>query len=177
MGDWSIFITYPDAPGRLFRHGRPVWSWRDSAFAPDVYIRSHLPANSFRTGYACNTGKYAQGMLTSIFFRLFSLAPRILSHLLLGFLRFEGISMRLAPLRYWPVMELGLAITSREFPEPLFHRHGHRLRGLCDQIGSQHFLVMFHYDRVLPRSLRFFKALISRLLSRWCRPMLGSSRI
>ena len=55
------------------------------------------------------------GISTSISLRLLTRAPRTLIHPE-GFLRSEGTGMNLVPLRYWPVIESGLAMISSAVP-------------------------------------------------------------
>ena len=56
------------------------------------------------------------GNFTSIFFKLFSAAPRTFSQPA-GFLRFSGIGIFTAPLKYCPVMDSGVFMMSSTVPQ------------------------------------------------------------
>ena len=60
--------------------------------------------------------KVPSGIETSMFFRLFALAPLITSFLPLPALRFRGTAISRSPRRNAPVSELGLLITSSTVP-------------------------------------------------------------
>ena len=120
------------------------------------------------------------GTDTSIFFRLFSRAPRTVSHLPLPARRRSGTSMRFFPLRYWPVRLLGSAITCSGVPADTTCPPSAPAPGPMSMSQSAERMVSSSCSttiRVLPRSRSRRRVSSSLSLSRWCRPMDGSSRI
>ena len=120
------------------------------------------------------------GKVTSMFFRLFSRAPRTVRNLPFPSRRCAGSSMRFLPLRYWPVRLLGSAITCSGVPADTTCPPSAPAPGPMSMSQSAARMVSSSCSttiRVLPRSRRRHSVASSLSLSRWCRPMEGSSRI
>ena len=120
------------------------------------------------------------GISTSIFFKLFSLAPRMRRLFPFPLRRFEGTGIFLAPERYWPVMLRGSAQMSSTVPWATTSPPWTPAPGPMSTIQSAARIVSSSCSTtisVLPRSRSSFSVLMSLSLSRWCSPMLGSSRM
>ena len=125
--------------------------------------------------------KVPSGMLAVTFCRLFSLAPLTVSQrppLAGGSRRTLGIGTWRKPERYWPVRLALLRITSSGVPSamtlpPWAPAPGPMsTRWSAARIASSSCSTT---STVLPRSRRRVSVFSSRSLSRWCRPIDGSS--
>ena len=120
-----------------------------------------------------------RGISTSMPFRLLARAPRTRKNRSLC-RRWAGTGMHRRPDRNWPVMESGLAMISSGVPWATTWPPCSPAPGPISTIWSAESMVSSSCSttmRVLPRSRIPFRVASSRALSRWCRPMLGSSRI
>ena len=117
MGLWSMFTTLsknsmpsmpPHLPGRVFMR---------FSSAPSFLKRISLTRDDFPLPETpVTTVKVPRGKETSMFLRLFSRAPRTVRNFPFPCRLRAGTSMRLRPLRYCPVRELGSAMTSSGVP-------------------------------------------------------------
>ena len=124
--------------------------------------------------------KVPSGILTSIFFRLFCLAPFTVRNLPLPLRLSVGTGIFLLPLRYCPVIERSQAFISSTVPCATTSPPCMPAPGPISTIWSAAYMVSSSCSTtisVLPRSRRRFNVAISLSLSLWCRPMDGSSRI
>ena len=128
-------------------------------------------------------GKRPQGNLhVDVFQVVLGDAPRISQKLAValaaGLGHFDTFCL---PLRYWPVMEPSQAfnLLGRAGADHLAAVDPGPRADVHNEVGGAHgvLVVLHHNAAVLPRSRRFFKVASSLSLSRWCRPMEGSSRI
>ena len=118
------------------------------------------------------------GIFTSIRFRLCSRAPRIHSASPLPRRRRAGTEMTRRPERYWPVIESGALRMRSSGPEATTRPPCAPAPGPMSTIQSADRIVSSSCSTtrmVFPRSRSRASVSISRRLSRWCRPMLGSS--
>jgi len=117
------------------------------------------------------------GISAEIFLRLL---PRALITLMVrrwfGGLR-SGISTDSSPVRYFPVSESGLFMMSAGCPGRPYGRHACRRRAdVEDMIGlPDGVLVVLDYDHGIAEVAQPLQGSNSRALSRWCRPIEGSS--
>ena len=120
------------------------------------------------------------GIRTSMFFRLFSRAPFTSRALPLPCRRFAGIGMRRSPRRKAPVMLSGQARIASSGPWQTTWPPCSPAPGPRSTIQSAERMVSSSCSTtstVLPRSRSRVSVAMSRRLSRWCRPMDGSSRM
>ena len=120
-----------------------------------------------------------RGIFTSIFFRLFSAAFRIVKNPA-GFLRTEGTGICSFPLKYCPVMDLGFCMISSAVPMATSCPPCSPAPGPISTTQSAARMVSSSCSTtisVFPKSLKCFNVASSLSLSLWCRPILGSSRI
>ena len=119
------------------------------------------------------------GNSTSIFLRLFSLAPRTTS--LRSFStarRFLGTDIFSAPDKYRPVILAGFCATSAGVPAATISPPCTPAPGPTSTKKSAAAIVSSSCsttNTVLPRSRKCLSVLINRSLSRWCKPIDGSS--
>ncbi len=121
-----------------------------------------------------------RGRWTSMFFRLFSAAPRITSSFSRPIRRFLGRGISFAPLRYCPVIDWGQLTISSSTPVATISPPCSPAPGPISMIWSAARIIASScstINTVLPRSLSLFSVSISRLPSAGCRPTVGSSQI
>ena len=107
------------------------------------------------------------GILTEIFFRLFSLAPVMLSHPL-GPRLTSGTGICFLPLKYCPVADSGICIISRAVPWATTSPPWEPAPGPMSTMWSASSMVSSSCSTtisVLPRSRRFFRVFRSLSLS------------
>ena len=120
------------------------------------------------------------GIFTFTFLRLFSAAPRISINFPLPSLRFSGTGITLLWLRYWPVIDFSQALISSTSPTHTISPPCTPAPGPTSTIQSAAYIVSSSCSTtitVLPKSRSLLSVLKSFSLSRWCKPILGSSRI
>ncbi len=121
-----------------------------------------------------------RGKLTSIFFKLCPAAPNTVKHFSFGMRRASGTGTYFRPLKYCPVIETGLPVISSIFPWATTSPPFSPAPGPMSTIQSAVRIVSSSCSTtitVLPRSLKCSSVSKRRRLSRWCRPILGSSRM
>ncbi len=119
------------------------------------------------------------GNATSTFFRLCSVAPLTTTSRDLDRLRrWAGTGMLIRPVRYAPVSDSGLAISSDTGPDTTMLPPCSPAPGPMSTTQSAARMVSSSCSTtisVLPRSRSRIRVSSSRWLSRWCSPMDGSS--
>ncbi|CFW33081.1 Uncharacterised protein [Bordetella pertussis] len=150
-------------------------SWRASATASVSLTRVDLPEPETPVTHT----RRAAGMRRSTDLRLLPVAPDRCSQ---GWSsatgRRAGISMARAPLRYWPVSDCGSVCTASGVPCATTWPPCSPAPGPMSTTQSAQRIMSSSCSTtmtLLPRSRRCCRVPISRSLSRWCRPMDGSS--
>ena len=124
--------------------------------------------------------KFPSGNLTVTFFRLCSVAPTISKYFPVKFLRFLGTAICILPLRYFPVIELSDLAISSAVPCARTYPPCTPAPGPMSITWSAAYIVSVSCSTTItefPKSLNFFKVVINLLLSLWCNPIDGSSKI
>ena len=124
--------------------------------------------------------RHPSGNSTSTSLRLFSAAPISLTLLPLPRRRCDGTSILRRPARYAPVTDRSAFITSRGAPEATISPPSSPAPGPKSTIQSASSMVSSSCSTTmteLPRSRSRLSVANRRMLSRWCRPMDGSSRM
>ena len=119
------------------------------------------------------------GNSTSMFLRLFSLAPIIFIDFPFPSWRVFGTGIFLVPDKYCPVNEFSLFLISSGVPCAVTIPPWSPAPGPMSITWSASSIVSSSCSttiKVFPRSLRCFNVSISFILSLWCNPMLGSSK-
>ena len=181
IGDWSILtiLSIFSRPSiALWGKGRSLapCSLEARALYKISLIKVDLPL-PLTPVTTVNTPK---GIATSIFFKLLPVAPRISSRRPSGSRRCLGTGIYFLPLRYWPVIEAGTPAISAAVPWATTSPPCSPAPGPMSRISSAAYMVSSSCSttsRLLPKSRRCLKVSSSLALSRWCRPMLGSSRM
>ena len=115
-----------------------------------------------------------------MFLRLFALAPLISIKRPSLLLRFFGTGINLRPLRYWPVIDCSDCLTTSAVPCATTLPPCSPAPGPMSIIWSAAYIVSSSCSTtssVFPRSRKCFNVSSNLLLSRWCSPILGSSKI
>ena len=119
------------------------------------------------------------GIWTLIFFRLFSCAPITFKNPV-GFRRTSGTGILIRPLKYAPVTDSSVFMISSGVPCATTSPPCSPAPGPISTIWSAASIVSSSCSTTrseFPISARFFRLLINLSLSRWWRPILGSSKI
>ena len=153
---------------------RLPWSWRARAGYSVALISDDLPAPDTPVIATITPS----GIVTSTFFRLCSRAPRS-SMACLPTRRVGGTAMLSVPARNRPVIDAATALTWAGVPSAMTWPPWRPAPGPKSMTQSAASIVASSCSTtstVLPRSRRRCSVRISRSLSRWCRPIDGSSR-
>ena len=148
--------------------------------ARDLYSISFMSEDLPLPDTPVTTTSSPSGISTSIFLRLFSHAPRMIRLLPFPALRLSGTGINFFPLRYCPVIDSVQAQISSAVPAATILPPLTPAPGPTSTIQSAARIVSSSCSTtisVLPRSRSCLSVAKSFSLSRWCRPMLGSSRI
>ena len=129
MADWSMSITLSTNSAPSMRSCRPTLCGPSSASSSSSafgFLRLAASNASMRMSFTSDdlpdpltpvtTVKVPSGNSTVTSFRLFCLAPTTRMACPLPGRRTFGMGIDFAPVRYWPVSELGLASTSAGVP-------------------------------------------------------------
>ena len=112
-------------------------------------------------------------------FRLLPRAPSMVSIFFgFGLRRASGMAISRAPVRYWPVSERGAAITASGAPSAITSPPWTPAAGPMSMTWSAVRIASSSCSTTsteLPRSRSPFRLPSRRVLSRWCRPIDGSS--
>ena len=152
------------------------WSFAPKALYKISLIRVDLPL-PLTPVTTVNTPK---GISTSIFFKLLARAPLMEMNLPSFWRRFFGTGMNFVPLKYWPVTEAATSLISSAVPWATTLPPCSPAPGPISTISSAAYMVSSSCSttiRVFPKSRKCFKVSRSLLLSRWWRPMEGSSKM
>ena len=180
MGDWSMAMTLSNCsspsmrvwrPGRSgLRLSRPAIALRMISFTKVLLPDPETPVTQVST---------PTGMAASMFLRLFSRAPSTVSHPC-GSRRVDGYGIARAPDRYAPVTDSGSASTSAAVPAATTRPPCSPAPGPMSMRKSDERIISSSCSTtstVLPMSRRRSSVVMSLRLSRWCRPIDGSSRM
>ena len=180
MGDWSILITLSTLSRPVILVCFPgIVRARFNSFA-NVLYKISLTRELFPDPDTPVTQVITpSGNETSIFFRLFSLAPYTFSQSV-GFLRTSGTGIFKRPLRYAPVTDFSFFISSSAVPTATTSPPCSPAAGPISTMQSAARIVSSSCSTTIkefPRSRRCFNVFSSLSLSLWCSPILGSSKI
>jgi hypothetical protein len=179
MGDWSILMTLSRCSSPSMRSCSPGWvrapfSWRASALYRISTIRVDLPEPETPVMHTI----LPSGMVTSMFFRLFSRAPTTTRCLPLPLRRFSGRGTlsarrdrRRSAIRGWPGSPPPCL---RPPPRRRARRRPGPGPGSSPPSADGLFIVLHHQHRVA-QVAQPIRVRSRRALSRGCRPMDGSS--
>ena len=123
--------------------------------------------------------KQPSGISTSIFFKLCSLAPLMVTQSPLGVLRSCGVEINRFPEMYWPVMDSLFFLNCETEPEWTITPPCSPAPGPISTMWSATQIVSSSCSTtrtLLPISLSLSRVSINLLLSRWCNPIDGSSK-
>ena len=117
IGDWSIFITLSRLSAPVILSNLPGLFFAPfKVFAKYLYKISFTRLDLPEPETPVTAMNLPSGNSTSIFFRLFSCAPKTVSFLPLPALRFSGTGILRFPLKYIPVIDLSQLIISSTLP-------------------------------------------------------------
>jgi len=177
IGDWSTSTTLSKASMPSTRRWRPGTSL--DLYTRCMSARSNISLTSVdfpEPDTPLTTTKQPSGNSTSMSRRLCSFAPRTTSQPL-GSRRRAVQARKRLPERYCPVRDSLLRNSSFTVPDTTIRPPCSPLPGRYPPRGrrADGLFVVLHDDHVLPRSRRRMRVSISLRLSRWCRPIEGSS--
>ena len=178
MGLWSMaMILFSCSTPSMPSWAPARWRLRFSVFESDLYRISFTSDDLPLPDTPVTQVMTPRGSFTSMFFRLLVRAPHMVSQPA-GSRRDAGMGTNFFPDRYCPVRESGFAMICSGVPSATISPPWMPAPGPTSTIQSASSMVSSSCSTtisVLPRSRRPFRLFSSRRLSRWCRPMEGSS--